>query len=194
MNKILLVNESNIEVSNDLPSNSRPAHYRCLIFPCLFLKVGQEKMAHGTDRGAANELSQRAKKGDGRNAYISHFIKLCRQTTVTLCDPPFSWHRIQSKSQQNQQKSPGALHQLLLQPRAFYSPILKTSSDCSRVHLSRKFPLQTSKHIKLMSTWVIGLVQLCLLRIFLPSPLSGLLAKSLTFIESDLSSKLRKLN
>lgn len=62
MNKILLVNESNVEVSNDLASNSRPVRYRCLIFPCLFLKVGQEKMAHGTDRGAANELSQRAKK------------------------------------------------------------------------------------------------------------------------------------
>lgn len=151
-------------------------------------------MAGGTDKRAANELSQRAKKGDGRNACTSHFIKLCRQTTVTLWDPPFNLHRIQSKSQQNQQKSLGAIQQLLLQPRAFYSPILKTSSYCSRVLLNRKFPLQTSKHIKVMSTWVIGLVQLCLLRIFLPSPFSELLAKSLTFIESDLSSKLRKLN
>lgn len=146
MNKILLVNESNIEVSNDLPSNSRPAHYRCLIFPCLFLKVGQEKMAHGTDRGAANELSQRAKKWDGRNAYISHFIKLCRQTTVTLCDPPFNLHRIQSKSQQNR-RSP------LVHFINFFYSLEPFTAQYSKHHLTvAEFISAESSHSRLLST------------------------------------------
>lgn len=138
-----------------------------------------------------------------RNTCIPHFSNPSRQTAVILHDSPFltqigreasfSSHRIRSKSQQNQHKFPGALLQPLQKPRGSQSSKLHlTTADYIPIGSSHSRPPST----KMMSAWAIWLALLCLLCLifFLLSPLSGLLAKSLTITESDRSSKLRKLN
>lgn len=50
MTKILAASDSNLEVSDNAPSNSRPGHLRFLSL-VFFLKVGQEKKSPRRQRG-----------------------------------------------------------------------------------------------------------------------------------------------
>lgn len=158
---------------------------------------------YGTDRRAAHELSPRASNGEAGQERLhlpfQQTVQTNRYYLTWLSIPNTDWQRGFIQLTQNPVQIPAKSTQV---PRCTSTtsleaqrvPILKASSDCSRFHPNRKFPLQTSKHMKVMPALAIWLALPHLLYIFLLIPLSGLLAKSLTITESDLSSKLRKLN
>lgn len=119
---------------------------------------------YGTDRRAAHELSPRASNGEtGQERLHLPF----QQTVQTNCCyptrssiPNSDWQRGFIQLAQNPVQIPAKSTQVpwcisVTSLEAQRVPVLKASSDCSRFHPSRMFPLQTSKHIKVMSAWAI---------------------------------------